>query len=421
VQKQTLNFLRETKFQEAWLLSQEDVKQSNLQSVIDRISEISNISFNGDAWKGVMQMADVRTKKLKRNWIMVDFLTPGNTIICAKKGNWKSLIALQQQYALASGTQFLGRAVPNKVKTLYLALELDETAMSERTQRIGPIESGADVIFEWSRGDKAIQDFEAVINAKGYRVIFVDMLSGILPEGIEGNSYEQSTEFMKKLRRLGQKLGVCFVILMHSPKATKDDFADAVLGSVGWAGQADIIAFLSRERGSNRAKIYTTGNHGQDSVMNIEINTDLHISLEEGNPATFLPPEAEAIYKAFIPFGEKGATCAEVAGTIGKKSETVRKCVNDVLIKRGYLVKISYGFYKAVSKISNPEPEYTRNNPEYSGLDSNAKPEQSGVLSRSTPDNSGLLETKGSGSVKDFEDSLSEFEIPDMEFEGWNY
>jgi hypothetical protein len=234
---------------------------------------------------------------------------------------------------------------------LYLALELDVIAMSERAQRIGPVPSALDVLFTFRRGEEAVADLDALITARGYRVIFADMAAAVLPHGTDGNQYDQVTDFLLRLRRLAQAREACIVLLLHSPKAEKTDFADAVLGSVGFGGQADSIIFIDRKRGENVARVLCTGNHGRDSVFKIALDDNLRLSLTEGSPeASFLSPETEAVLQALRLYPD-GASPSTITAGMGKPTEhanAVRMALTR-LVEKGLAYKSARGQYRATT------------------------------------------------------------------------
>ena len=296
-----------------------------------------------------VSLEGIRTAKFSRTWFLDGLFTFGLSIIAAKKANWKSLFALQSAYAIAAGIPFLGKTVPQAVKVLYLALELDKIAMSERAQRRGPAPAGLDILFTFTRGPEAIADLDALIMARGYKVIFIDMAAAILPGGTDGNAYDQVTGFLLQLRRLAQERESCIVLLLHSPKSEKTDFADAVLGSVGFGGQADSIIFLDRKRGDNVAKVLITGNHGSDSVFKIIMDENLNLSrFDDGGKASFLSAETDAVLTTLRQFPD-GTSPAKLGAIMGKTPDqfnTVRMALSR-LVEKGLVYKAGRGNYHA--------------------------------------------------------------------------
>lgn len=268
-------------------------------------------------------MESIRELDAIRTWRWDQMLTTGVSVLAAKKGHWKSLLALQLAYAVAAGRPFLNRAVA-RANVLYAALELDSIAMSERAKRCGPAPSGLDVLFSFRRGDGALVDLEALVLSRGYGLVILDMLPALLPAGFDGNAYEQVTHFMLALRRLAQRYSLSILALTHSPKSSRDDFADAVIGSVGFAGQADSIIFLERKRGDNTAKLFSTGNHGRDQSMKIALDPETLVLTVTDEGASFLSTEREAV-QAVLRKHPDGISTTDVSGIVGKTFDATRK------------------------------------------------------------------------------------------------
>lgn len=306
-------------------------------------------------------LEDIRKLELIREWILAGLFTPGVAILAAKKGNWKSLFSLQAAYAIAAGAPFLGREVEHS-RVLYLALELDELAMSERAQKIGPAPDGLDVLTSIGRGDDALEDVEALLLARGYRLVVVDMLSAILPAGTDGNHYDEVTPWMLRLRRLAQQYHACILCLMHSPKSTRDDFADAVLGSTGFAGQADSIIVLDRKRGEDTANLYSTGNHGRDQAFRIRIDGDLRLHLDGEIPVAKDTADREAVLAALSRNGANGASAAMIGTATGKSEDAARKMLQR-LAADGKAERIRRGLYVVRGAVPPLEPVAPEDSP----------------------------------------------------------
>lgn len=302
-------------------------------------------------------LEDIRKLDLKRTWILDGILTTGIAVLAAKKGNWKSLLSMQAAYAIAAGAPFLDRA-SQRGPVLYLALELDDIAMSERAARLGPCPEGLDILLSFTRGEEALADIEKLLLIKNYTLIVVDMLSAILPRGTDGNAYDEVTPFMLRLRRIAQHYSACILCLMHSPKASRDDFADAVLGSTGFAGQADSILVLDRKRAESSAKLSITGNHGADSFFRIGIDSNLRITTESGSlamEAPTHPSKQDAALDELKKANGEPISAAMVGQIIGtgtdqkKNTDNARKALEE-LVRQGKAYKPQSGRYALPQK-----------------------------------------------------------------------
>jgi hypothetical protein len=293
-------------------------------------------------------LSDVTTQRI---WYWDYVLTTGLGVIAAKKGCYKSWLSLQLAYAIAQGTPFLEKTT-HKASVLYMALELDNIAMSERCRKIGTAPAGLDVLFNFTRGDDALKDMEALLAAKEYRFIVVDMLPAILPKGVDGNSYDAITDFMLSLRRLAQSYSACILSLLHSGKSERVDFVDSVLGSTGFAGQADTVIVLDRKRGDTTVKFMSSGNHGRDCCMKIEVGEDMimHRVEDDDEDGKFLSQSSEQIYTLLKDNYPQGATATVLSGVTGKSADAVRKILTRQLVTRGFVEQTGRGVYKATGQ-----------------------------------------------------------------------
>jgi hypothetical protein len=289
-------------------------------------------------------LAAVTTQRI---WFWDCVLTTGLGVIAAKKGCYKSWLSLQLAYAVAQGRPFLEKTT-RKAPVLYMALELDNIAMAERCRKLGTAPDGLDVLFSFTRGLAALNDLEALLAAKAYRFVIVDMLPAILPKGTDGNSYDAITEFMLSLRRLAQSYSSCFLCLLHSGKAERADFVDSVLGSTGFAGQADTVIVLDRKRGDTIVKFMSSGNHGRDCCMKIEVGENMIMKRieDDDSDGNFLPQSAEQVYTLLKDNYPQGTTAAVLSGVIGKSADAVRKILTRQLVDRGLVEQASRGIYK---------------------------------------------------------------------------
>jgi hypothetical protein len=294
-------------------------------------------------------LSDVQKIERQRIWFWDGIFTTGLAIIAAKKGLLKSWLALRLGIALADGRPFLGKCT-RKSSVLYLALELDEIAIAERARLCGDVRGIFDVLFSFRRGHDALVDLAALVDARGYRVVIIDMLPAILPAGTDGNAYDEITAFMLQLRRFAQSRELSIICLLHAGKAPREDFADAVMGSTGFAGQADTVAVLQRKRGDNVLKFLSTGNHGKDQAFKIRIGESVSMEVVEESElekqTAYLSAEQERVLMTMTEFYPEGTTPLVLAGVLGKTSDAVRIQLNR-LIERGAVERIGRGVYQA--------------------------------------------------------------------------
>jgi hypothetical protein len=300
----------------------------------------------------------IRELDVARTWYWDFIATVGIFLIVGKKACYKSWVALWLLWHTSAGLPFLGR-VTKKAPCLYCALELDEIAMAERAKKLPPSDGIIDVVFSLPRGQAALDALEALIIARGYRVIVIDMLPAILPADSDGNGYTETTVFMLALRRLAQKHSACIVCLMHAGKAERVDYVDSVIGSTAYAGQSDTVAVLSRKRKERVLQLSASGNHGKDTFLSIRVNDDLSLELAEddgGNDAG-LSPEASRIVSLLNETYPAGTSPSVLASVVGKPPEAVRQSLLR-LCDRGIVERSGRGNYRIPSTVIPDPPEF---------------------------------------------------------------
>lgn len=293
-------------------------------------------------------LSEVQIIQRQRVWYWDGIFTTGLAIIAAKKGLLKSWLALRLGIALSSGLPFLGKCT-KKANVLYLALELDEIAIAERARLCGDVRGCFDVLFSFRRGNDALSDLAALVDARGYNVVVVDMLPAILPAGTDGNGYDEVTTFMLQLRRFAQSRELSIICLLHAGKAPREDFADAVLGSTGFAGQADTVAVLQRKRGDNVLKFLSTGNHGKDQAFKIRIGENVSMELVEESElekkTAYLSAEQERIITTIAENYPNGTTPTVLAGVLGKSVQSIRVTLSR-MVEAGAVERFERGKYR---------------------------------------------------------------------------
>ena len=253
----------------------------------------------------------------QRTWFVDGLITHGLGLLSAKKGIGKSMFALQMAYAVASGSDFLGRATKTG-KVLYVPTELDRIAMHERLEMFGPAPDGLDLHYGWTSGAEGIADAEEVISSGGYSMLIIDMFSAVLPTDAATNSYDL-TPFLLSWRQMAHRSGAAVIAVWHSGKSARADPMDSAIGTTGLVGQSDYILTLTRDRGSPAAKLFVGGNHGRESLESVSFDFPYW---EGGGTELELNKPSDADAKTLEVLRDNGPmTVAQVADSFGETSE----------------------------------------------------------------------------------------------------
>jgi hypothetical protein len=253
------------------------------------------------------------------------FYTPGLNLVLARKGIGKSYFVQASAYATAAGEPFLGRS-SEVSRTLIIYTEIDRQAGHERALRYGPAPKGLDVAYGWSRGPEALLDVEAAVLIFDYRVVIIDMFQGVLPYDLESNNYDAGHLFLE-WRQLAQRLGFCLVTTWHAVKAERDDYVSMSMGTTALPAQSDVILFLDRKRTEAKGKLSIAGNHGREEVLMVRFEDCIWTLEGDGAPAPKLSETERAILDTLSSTPE-GLSAANIAGTIGKTSDSVRSLLS---------------------------------------------------------------------------------------------
>jgi hypothetical protein len=293
------------------------------------------------AWSRVKTYSahDEQTADLPpRQWFVDGMITVGLSIFAGRKGLGKSFAAIQLAIAVASGGTFLGRTTI-QVRVLYLALELDRIAVHERLARFSPIDEGFDFVYTWPRGDQALTLLESAIKKGGYKVIVIDMLSGILPPDTETNSYDISF-WLSRLRHIARDNSAAIIAMHHLIKADTGDPVSNLMGSTAFGGQADSVVTLDRRRGEAGAKVYVHGNHGQDLSLVVRFESCRWILADETDASTPRLAESDAAVVRLLESHPEGLSVRTIAGTLCKTDGAIRATLSR-LAARGLVLKIA--------------------------------------------------------------------------------
>jgi hypothetical protein len=185
-------------------------------------------------------------------WIVRDLIPEGVTLLAGKPKLGKSWLALQLGYAVASGSDVLGRPV-TEGSVLYGALEDNNRRLKARLEKMsGPFAEWPEryhLATEWPRLDQGgLDDLERWIDVHAdIRLVILDTLATIRPSGNARDSqYQSDYEAVRGLHGLANERGIAIVIIHHVRKADADDPFDTVSGSTGLTGAADATLVLTK-------------------------------------------------------------------------------------------------------------------------------------------------------------------------------
>lgn len=190
-------------------------------------------------------------------------IVEGATFLAGASKIGKSWLVLALACAVAAGKPFLGRATLQG-NVLYLALEDSlrrlQTRLNQLHENPGaalefetkckPLNGGLiDELREWAQGKERP------------RLIIIDTFQKVrdcMPS--KAHAYGVDYNDVSKLKAFADEYHVAVVLVHHLNKMKDvDDLYDRVSGSTGLMGAADTTIIITRERGSDDAKVSFTG------------------------------------------------------------------------------------------------------------------------------------------------------------------
>jgi hypothetical protein len=178
----------------------------------------------------------------------------------------KSWLVAALAAAVAAGGVALGNPDRNVTQTpvLYLALEDGERRIQSRLGRICPdgIPDLLSIAHDWPRLDAGgIDALDAAIDADQYGLIIIDTLQRVRAPRRGRDLYAEDYAALGELHDLTRSRdGLALYLVHHNRKDDRpDDYVDALSGSTGIGGSADLVAVLARGRGEADAVLSITG------------------------------------------------------------------------------------------------------------------------------------------------------------------
>src|SRR5581483_3324965 len=203
-------------------------------------------------------------------WAVPDLLPDGLTLLAGPPKLGKSWMVLDIAISVAAGRPVLGRATePGDV--LYLALEDNWRRLQGRARKLlgdTPAPAGLELWTKAGKLDNGLRpEIEAWMDSvERPRVVIIDTLGRVQGASAWADSkdggYADAVEALAGLQELAAERHVALVVITHTKKGGWSAGADpleAVLGSQGYAGTADAILVLKRERGQAEGELFVTG------------------------------------------------------------------------------------------------------------------------------------------------------------------
>ncbi len=222
-------------------------------------------------------------KETQTDWL-IDKLIPNCSIgvWTGKRATYKTFIALEAVYSLATGTPFLGQLKTKKSKVLYLDKENGVTIIKQRADMIkkgkGLIEDcdAGFICFSTLKIDnpKDMLKIESLIQEHKPNIIFIDTYRRAISFD-ENDAGEVSKLFVDTLRPLAEKYKIAICLIHHDKKSQlgeSRDEMDEIRGSSDLANYADWIIKNKRKGVDKSIIIDQVKNRNAPEITPIKVN-----------------------------------------------------------------------------------------------------------------------------------------------------
>lgn len=210
-------------------------------------------------------------------WAVPGMVPEGLTLLAGPPKLGKSWFVLDLAIRVAAGRDFLGIDVAEG-DVLYLALEDNARRLKGRAQILLAGEAAPDRLELWTQAGKLNSSLipqlaDWLDRQEDPRLVVIDTLGRVQGHGeldAKDGGYADAVEALVGLQDLAAARGVAVVVITHTKKGGWSQGADpleAVLGSQGYAGTADSILVLKRERGEDLGELFITGREIEDQQV----------------------------------------------------------------------------------------------------------------------------------------------------------
>lgn len=201
--------------------------------------------------KPVIVAADVlqRMEIAPLVWAVNGILPAGFAFLAGKPKAKKSWLVLTLAAAMATGGKALGSIEVEAGDVLYIALEDSARRLKERLTIVMGGEAFPKRLHystKWARSDKGgVEDIEEwLIAHPEARMVAIDTLAKIRPQGGRGNRYDEDYGAVEHLQELAGRYNVLILMVHHLRKGESEDPFESISGTYGLTGAADTMWVL---------------------------------------------------------------------------------------------------------------------------------------------------------------------------------
>ena len=272
------------------------------------------------------------------------FPTGGLSALAGKPKAGKTTLVRQLAVAVATGSEFLGRAT-HQTCVLYLAIEEKQSEVTKHFRALGLPEDNTNLLLHCGAVDRpnALAELTQILAERtDVGLVIIDTLFKFV--GVkDANDYAVVNSALGPLMELGRNTGVTILAVHHAKKAETDDLLDGALGSTAITGAVDTYMEI-KQRESVRA-VATRQRYGRDleptqlrwdaEARRVGLGQSCADYAEHVSKATVRRIGRDI--RAYImdnPDHTQDQILAAVTGKTAQKKEVFRELVSDGLLMR---------------------------------------------------------------------------------------
>lgn len=300
-------------------------------------------------------------------WAIDGILPEGATLFAGPPKVGKSYLTLGLTLAVAHGGTALGRIPVQPGEVLYLALEDGWRRLKTRLHQVNAASGAAmpsalHLVTQWPRYSHGALDlFNQWLDAHPTtRLVVIDTLVRIRDKrGRTEALYEEDCAAIEWLQRLGLERRLAVLIIHHTRKQDAEDPFDAILGTQGLLGTADVAMVLRRPRYGRDGTLHVTGRDIEEE-RKIQLLWDKQYCLwqqvdtpAEDDAEAHLNKDQRAVRQLLREHG-KPMALLEINAKLRKEYAATAQLVHR-MVKDGLLKKAGYGLYALPDETPIPE------------------------------------------------------------------
>lgn len=159
--------------------------------------------------------------------VIYNFLPPGLTMLLAASKMGRSRLALYLAARITQGSDVFEKYTSRAGRAMYLMLNEDPRRFKEKLGQIANGETGLNmfnfdcITAEDYQGMRFLTRLKAYITKRKLDVVIIDTLYDVMDLKMRGNR-RLETDFMNKLRKLGNETGTAILAIHHTKKTDLD-------------------------------------------------------------------------------------------------------------------------------------------------------------------------------------------------------